>query len=239
MNQNFKNQFNNMNNLTNNQINQINMQNNMLNYMQANIISNYQAELMRMNYISNIDHLNSNLYSPYISLPYTENSIVELLEKFFSEKNLNKDLNLRKNMDENTGNVPIDFILNLNKIRLLNLTEEKLEEIINKIGSDNIEIITIEDKIYLRPKNFDKIKDKLKSVDDMEKEYQYKLNQQKQKQQNIPTMNPQPVAFYPVQPFMYYGQMMMAPPQQNLQNQPGFIYPVPIANNGNTIQNNK
>ena len=119
------------------------MQNNMLNYMQANIISNYQAELMRMNYISNIDHLNSNLYSPYISLPYTENSIVELLEKFFSEKNLNKDLNLRKNMDENTGNVPIDFILNLNKIRLLNITEEKLEEIINKIGSDNIEIITI------------------------------------------------------------------------------------------------
>ena len=214
------------------------MQNNMLNYMQANIMSNYQAELMRMNYISNMDHLNSNLYSPYISMPYTDNSIVELLEKYFSEKNLNKDLNLRKNMDENTGNVSIDFILNLNKIKTMNLTEDKLKETINKIGSDNIEIISIEDKFYLRPKNYEEIKNRLKSIDEMEKEYKEKINQQKQKQQNIP-MNMQPMAFYPVQPFMYYGQMMIAPQQQNIQNQSGMAFYVQNIINVNTNLNNK
>ena len=54
-----------MNFVANSQINQINMQNNMLNQiMQANYISNCQAEYMRMNYYSNLNHFNSNLYSP-------------------------------------------------------------------------------------------------------------------------------------------------------------------------------
>ena len=201
-----------------NQINQIYMYNNMFNYMQANLMSNYQAELMRMNYISNMEHLNSNLYSPYMSpIPSTDESKVELLEKFFSEKNLNKDLNLRKNMEPDTGNVPIDFILNLNKIRSLNLNEETINELINKIGSDIIEVIKQDDKLYLRRKNFEEIKNKLKSIEDMEKESQQKINKQEQYQHNI-QMNPQPVVFYPIQPIMFFGQMIAPAQQRNIQN---------------------
>ena len=201
-----------------NQINQIYMYNNMFNYMQANLMSNYQAELMRMNYISNMEHLNSNLYSPYMSpIPSTDESKVELLEKFFSEKNLNKDLNLRKNMEQDTGNVPIDFILNLNKIRSLNLNEETINELINKIGSDIIEVIKQDDKLYLRRKNFEEIKNKLKSIEDMEKESQQKINKQEQYQHNI-QMNPQPVVFYPIQPIMFFGQMIAPAQQRNIQN---------------------
>ena len=201
-----------------NQINQIYMYNNMFNYMQANLMSNYQAELMRMNYISNMEHLNSNLYSPYMSpIPSTDESKVELLEKFFSEKNLNKDLNLRKNLEQDTGNVPIDFILNLNKIRSLNLNEETINELINKIGSDIIEVIKQDDKLYLRRKNFEEIKNKLKSIEDMEKESQQKINKQEQYQHNI-QMNPQPVIFYPIQPIMFFGQMIAPAQQRNIQN---------------------
>ena len=194
------------------------MYNNMFNFMQANLMSNYQAELMRMNYISNMEHLNSNLYSPYMSpIPSTDESKVELLEKFFSEKNLNKDLNLRKNMEPDTGNVPNDCILNLNKIRSLNLNEETINELINKIGSDIIEVIKKDDKLYLRRKNFEEIKNKLKSIEDMEKESQQKINKQEQYQHNI-QMNPQPVIFYPIQPIMFFGQMIAPAQQRNIQN---------------------
>jgi hypothetical protein len=221
-NMNLRNQINNMNKIRNNQINQINMQNNMLNLMQANMMANYQAEIMRMNYISNMEHLNSNIYSPYMSsIPNTDNYKVELLENFFSNKNLNRDLNLRKNMDPETGNVPIDFILNLNKIRSMNLNQENISELIDKVGSDIIEIVTIDDKLYLRRKNFEEIKNKLKDIDEMEKEYQAKLDKQKQQQQqqSMP-MNIQPIPIYPVQPFMYYSQMMMPPQQPQSPQQP-------------------
>ena len=216
-----------------NQINQINMYNNMFNYMQASLMSNYQAELMRMNYISNMEHLNSNLYTPYMSpIPSTDESKVELLEKSFSEKNLNRDLNLRKNMDPDTGDVPIDFILNLNKIHSMNLNEKTINELINKIGSDIIEVIKQGDKLYLRRKNFEEIKNKLKSIEDMEKEFQQKINKQEQYQHNI-QMNPQPIVFFPIQPIMFFGQMMVPSQQRNIQNQPGVAFPVSNSSNNN------
>ena len=207
----------------------LNMQNNMLKQiMQANM-NNFQAEYLRMNFYSNLDHFNSNLYSPGIVIPKTENSMVEDLEKFFSIRHLNRDLNLRKNMDEETGNVPIEFFLNLSKIKSINLTEDLIRKLIDKVGSDIIEIVTIEDKTYLRPKNFDQIKHKLKSIENLEKEINERIGQKKQQQQQP---NMQPMAFYPV---MYYGPMMM-PPQQNIQNPPGYTYPVPKNENNN--QNN-
>ena len=216
-----------------NQINQINMYNNMFNYMQANLMSNYQAELMRMNYISNMEHLNSNLYTPYMSpIPSTDESKVELLEKSFSEKNLNRDLNLRKNMDPDTGDVPIDFILNLNKIQSMNLNEETINELINKIGSDIIEVIKQGDKLYLRRKNFEEIKNKLKSIKDMEKGFQQKINKQEQYQHNI-QMNPQPIVFFPIQPIMFFGQMMVPSQQRNIQNQQRVAFPVSNSSNNN------
>ena len=171
-----------MKNFFNNQINQMNMRNNMINQMmQANIMSNCQAELMRMDYISHLNQYNSNLYSP-ASVPATANSIVEDLEKFFSLKNLNRDINLRKNMDENNGNVSIDFILNLPKFRSINLKEEEeINTIIDKVGSDIIEKVMIDDKLYLRPKNFEEIKDKLISIEEIEKKNSEKENKKNNK----------------------------------------------------------
>jgi hypothetical protein len=217
-----QNQVNNYNNIQNNGINQINIQNNIINqYYQANLnlMSNYQAEMMRMNYYSNMENLNSNLYSPQLYMPMTNSSTVEMLEKYFSLKNLNKDINLRKNMDEETGNVPLDFILNLNKIKSMNLTEEKISQFIDDIGSDKIEVVKIDNISYIRPKNFESIKNRLISIEEIEE----KINQ-KNKNKNIPQQNMQmgipPMFFYPVQPMMYYNQMMPNY-QQNAGNQPG------------------
>ena len=217
-----QNQVNNFNNIQNNGINQINIQNNIFNqYYQANLnlMSNYQAEMMRMNYYSNMENLNSNLYSPQLYMPMTNSSTVEMLEKYFSLKNLNKDINLRKNMDEETGNVPLDFILNLNKIKSMNLTEENISQFIDDIGSDIIEVVKIDNISYIRPKNYESMKNGLISIEEIEE----KLNQ-KNKNQNIPAQNMQigmpQMFFYPVQPMMYYNQMM-SNYQQNAGNQPG------------------
>ena len=215
---NIQNQINNLNNIQNNQINQINIQNNIFNPIyQANLMSNFQAEIMRMNYFSNMEYLNSNLYSPNLYMPMTESSAVEMLEKYFSEKNLNKDLNLRKNMDKETGNVPLEFILNLEKIKSMNLTEEKISQLINKVGSDRIEIINIDNKLYLRPKNYESIKNELISIEEIQEKIKQKNINQNYPQQNM-QMGMSPMFFYPVQPMMYYNQMV--PPQQNKENQP-------------------
>ena len=215
---NIQNQINNLNNIQNNQINQINIQNNIFNPIyQANLMSNFQAEIMRMNYFSNMEYLNSNLYSPNLYMPMTESSAVEMLEKYFSEKNLNKDLNLRKNMDKETGNVPLEFILNLEKIKSINLKEEKISQLINKVGSDRIEIINIDNKLYLRPKNYESIKNELISIEEIEEKIKQKNINQNYPQQNM-QMGMSPMFFYPVQPMMYYNQMV--PPQQNKENQP-------------------
>jgi hypothetical protein len=51
------------------------------------LMSNYQAEMMRMNYYSNMENLNSNLYSPQLYMPMTNSSTVEMLEKYFLLQN--------------------------------------------------------------------------------------------------------------------------------------------------------
>ena len=221
---NIQNQINNLNNIHNNQINQINIQNNIFNqYYQANLMSNYQAEMMRMKYFSNMEHLTSNLYFSEFYTPITESGVVGMLDDYLSEKNLNNDLYLRKNMDKETGNVPLDFILNLNKIKSMNFTEEKMIQLINKVGSDFIELINIDDKLYMRPKNYDNIKNNLISIEEIEKKATKQnninsINNQSFPQQNMPMGMP-PMYFFPVQPMMYYNPMM-ASSQQNQGNKP-------------------
>ena len=221
---NIQNQINNLNNIHNNQINQINIQNNIFNqYYQANLMSNYQAEMMRMKYFSNMEHLTSNLYFSEFYTPITESGVVGMLDDYLSEKNLNNDLYLRKNMDKETGNVPLDFILNLNKIKSMNFTEEKMIQLINKVGSDYIELINIDDKLYMRPKNYDNIKNNLISIEEIEKKATKQnninsINNQSFPQQNMPMGMP-PMYFFPVQPMMYYNPMM-ASSQQNQGNKP-------------------
>ena len=215
-NQNLKN---NVNNIPNNRINQINIQNNIYNqFFQANLISNYQAEMMRMNYFSGMENLNSNLYSDKLFTPLTDTGTVEMLDKFFSEKNLNRDLNLRKNMDPETGNVPLNFILNLNKMKSLELSQEKISQYIQRVGSDVIELVNINGEYYLKPKNFEEIKKRLISIEQIEEKIRQKNKNQNIPQQNI-TMGMPPMYFYPFQPMMYYNQMMV-PSQQNLGNKP-------------------
>ena len=209
----------NLNLNNNNRLNQINIQNNIYNqYMQVNLMSNYQAEIMRMNHFTNMEQRNSNLYSPEVYMPLTEESTVGLLDKFFSVKNLNKDLNLRLNMDKETGNVPIDFILNLEKIKSMNYTKEKIIQLIDKIGSDEIEVVNVDDEYYLRPKNFENIKTNLISIEEIQEKIKQKNINQNNQQLNIQMGMPQ-MFFYPMNPMMYYRQMMV-PPQQNMGAQP-------------------
>ena len=171
-----------------------------------------------MNYFSGMENLNSNLYSDKLFTPLTDTGTVEMLDKFFSEKNLNRDLNLRKNMDPETGNVPLNFILNLNKMKSLELSQEKISQYIQRVGSDVIELVNINGEYYLKPKNFEEIKKRLISIEQIEEKIRQKNKNQNIPQQNI-TMGMPPMYFYPFQPMMYYNQMMV-PSQQNLGNKP-------------------
>jgi hypothetical protein len=181
-------------------------------------MSNYQAEMLRMNYYANMQNLTSDLYTPDVYVPMTDSSIVDVIEEFFSVKNLNKDLNLRKNMDEETGNVPIEFILNLNKIKSMKLTAEKIDELINKVGSDKIQVINTDNNMFLSPKNYDEIKKELKSIEEIEQNYKSKNKNNNQQQQPNMNMGMPPMYYYPMAPMMFYNPMMMAQ-QQNMKNQ--------------------
>ena len=214
---NYMNNQNQMNNAFAN--NQINIRNNeYYQFIHAKMMSNFQADLMRMNYFANMEHLNSDLNSPGVYVPMTDSGIVDVIEKYFSEKNLNKDLNLRKNMDEETGYVPIEFILNLKKIQSMQLTEERIYELFQKVGSDIIEVVIDDNKMFLKPKNYENIKKELKTIEEIEQNCKPKNTNNNQPPQPNMNMGMPPMYFYPVPPMMMYNPMMMAS-QQNMKNQ--------------------
>ena len=72
-------------------------------------MNNYQAQLYRMNYLANTQ-LNINPYIPNYNFPIRDEYILSLVEIYFSKKNLNKNLDMRLQIINEEGLIPIEYI---------------------------------------------------------------------------------------------------------------------------------
>ena len=183
------------------------------------MMNNYQ--MFNINYLNS--QLNVNPYIPNYTFLNRDEDILNLIENVFSKKNLNKNLELRLKMLNDEGLVPIDYILNLIKIKGYKKTEEKICEIIEKIGSDIVGKKILENKIFLYPKNYNDIKDSLLSIEEMKKndeqiKMQQFIAQQQLFMQSQMQMNFMNSMMHPMNMGMYYGPLIW-PQQINFNNQ--------------------
>jgi len=190
-------------------------------FLNPQFMNNYHNQLLNMNLYSNTQ-LNINPYVSNYTFPIRDEDILSLVENYFSKKYLNNNLELRLKMLNNEGLVPIEFILELNKLKGINITSEKLCNIIEKIGSDQVGKKEIDNRIFLYPKNYLIFKDSLLSIDEMKKkkdeliknQQQFLAQQQmlfQQSQLHIPFMPsmipPMNMGMYYTTPFIWQQQM--------------------------------
>ena len=190
-------------------------------FINPQLMNNYHNQMLNMNLYGN-PQLNLNPYIPNYNIQIRDEDILLLVEQYFSKKNLNNFLELRIEMLKNNGLVPIEFILELNKLKGINVSSEKLCNIIEKIGSDKVGKKEIENRIFLYPKNYESFKDSLLSIDEIKqkkeeiiKNQQQFLAQQQmlfqQSQMHIPfmpsMMPPMNMGMYYNNPFMWSQQM--------------------------------
>lgn len=150
--------------------------------------------------------------------------ILEYLENFFSEENLNKNTYIRNRLKD--GKILVDEVVAYNDIKRNNINADKILEIIK--SSQNLECVNEENKNYIKIKDFDKLK--LLSVEEI-----VEINKKKamQKMQYMNPYGPQPypynvynngynfvnypnnMYFYNKNPYNYYQQGGYAPSPEN------------------------
>ena len=84
-----------------------------------------------------------------------DKKILEYLEKFFSEANLNKNTYIRNRLKDN-GKMLVDDVASYNYFKKNNINSQKIMEILK--NSQTLECVTEENKNYIKIKNFDKLK---------------------------------------------------------------------------------
>jgi len=154
----------------------------------------------------------------------SDKNIVDSLIYYFSIENLNKDYFIRSKLDEN-GFLEATEIMNFNKMKVNSVTIDKIQNILNEFDT-TIETKVEGEKLYLRNKNWETIKDKLLPIE--------KIQQQKKKNnkiQNTNYVNMQNNYYYQVSPqYMnpqqqmefnpYMMQQMMGMPQMQVPMHP-------------------
>lgn len=81
-----------------------------------------------------------------------EKSVKENLEYYLSQENLNKDLYIRKLLDNN-GYILVDEILKFNNMVKRGANLETIKEIVE--DSEVLELLDENNKTYIRNKNFE------------------------------------------------------------------------------------
>lgn len=189
-------------------------------------MNNYQAQLYRINYLANTQ-FNINPYIPNYNFPIRDEDILSLVESYFSKKNLNKNLDMRLQIINEEGLIPIEYIIeyNLEKINGIKITQEKLCNLIEKIGSDIVGKKILDNKIYLYPKNYDSYKNSLTSIEDLQKIKDEQIKKQQlfmQQQQMMIQQSQMQIPFMGnmIHPMnmnmgMYYGPFLWNPQNMN------------------------
>jgi hypothetical protein len=109
------------------------------------------------------------LYNPNTGVNLVDNSnesIIAFLEQYLGLENLNRDLYLRNRIDE-SGFIDCDEIVNHNKMKRLGITIDRLIEVLNENAfHPAIEAnLTQNEKVVVRNREWEKIKDQLVSKD--------------------------------------------------------------------------
>lgn len=187
----------------------------MQNYMQMNPQFYQQMMMNKQMQMGDVNEDNS------------DQSIFESLEYYFSEENLNKDYYIRSKMD-GEGYIEAKELLTFNKMKAKGVTLDRITAVLSSSPSDVVETnSTSEGTLFLRNKNWDAIKDKLVSVDELRQ-----VRMQKKMQNNM-NFYGQQANFYG-QP-MYQQEFMtqqMGYPNMNMGNQ----YEVYMNQNNSNVQ---
>jgi hypothetical protein len=94
----------------------------------------------------------------------SDESILEFVKLYLSADNLNRDLYLRNRMDEN-GFIDVFDVANHKKLKYMGVTVEKLIEILKQnLDNSIIETRFDEERVSLRNREWDNIKDSLNNV---------------------------------------------------------------------------
>ena len=104
------------------------------------------------NFAHPIPHQKYN-YRPVPTLS-DDKQILEHLEQFFSEENLNKNTYIRNRLKEN-GKISVDDVAAYNDFKKNNINSQKIMEILK--NCQTLECVTEENKDYIKIKNFDKL----------------------------------------------------------------------------------
>ena len=195
----------NMNYLNNNYNYGINQLNNYQNF-------NFNPEQFLQNINQQTDTLNT-----YPKHNYQEQSILEILEYYLSEKNLNKDFYLRTKIDQE-GFVDSKELLTFNRIKSRGLTSENIVEILRDGNSDVIETrVTLDGTFLLRNKDWDSFENKLTPIDilyaERKKNFKSKQNNRGMGNSlNNNRVNNQNLNFNQIQNLQnYYNNLQMLP----------------------------
>jgi len=138
--------------------------------------------------------------------------VLESLNYYFSEENLNKDSFMRTSMNDD-GFIEVTTVASFNRMHKNGVTVEKIEEIL-KTSETDIETKTIEDKFLLRNKDWSNLKSKLIPIESIQKKNKrppQTLNK------NINFVNYQN-NFYCQLPNQIYNPNLMIPHQQMEMN---------------------
>lgn len=144
--------------------------------------------------------------------------ILNSLEFYFSEKNLNNNYYMRVKLDSD-GYLNADDLVNFNKVRQNGVTVDKIKETLQKHQlSDNIEVrIGSEDELSFRNRNWEEIKDNLTPIEVLQQRKNFKKFNNHNVNPNYKNMNyvgMQNNYFYQMNPLQFdpnmLNQQMMA-----------------------------
>jgi len=164
-----------------NQSNKFDQQQNYQFMMQNQYQQMMQQEMMQQNMPQNFNYSQNTNYQNYPQQEQHEDiekGVLDSLNYYFSEENLNKDAFFRSKMNSN-GYVDVITILGFNKINSSGFTPEKLVEVLEN-NKTNIETCTDKNTnvLLLRNKDWDSIKDKLTPIEIIQQQKKTKKNNQ-------------------------------------------------------------
>ena len=171
--------------------------------------------------------------NPFIPLhqiyPVRDEEILDVIEYLFSAKNLNRDIYLRESMDINGWVNAEVLILHPNrKLKIMNVTIDRINNIIDKIGSDYVEKRIRLSTLELRAKNYYDFKSQLMSVNDIKQKILSQFPMTQPMGFTPPQVYPQMMNIYmqrpPIDPMLFQQMQMrkmnMMPPNAHMPMMP-------------------
>jgi hypothetical protein len=200
-NSNYYNNYNNKKRPYNNNRNDRNNQNRRTQKFYGNKFDKFEKNDNYYNYNQRPQQYNN--YYAHRTPKLAENKeIMEFLENIMDEKNLNKNIYLRKKLDKN-GRIDVNDVIQYNVIKKNNLGEDKILEAIK--DSQKFEIVNEDNKKYIKVKDFDKF-----NLLPLEQMIENKNNMKQQKMQYFQQMWPpyyMPIQYMqPYNPYFYQMQ---------------------------------